>query len=428
MIKYDTEGIDYQDQFHNSEKPKVYLSTGFGGGKTYSLVMKLFKLMNINRLCAGGILSPTFKMYKRDVVPTIKTICKENGIRYKYNRSDAVWFFPDTGSMIYAFTAEDPDSIKGPNLAFFVINEVTLCSEEAFLMALGRVRLKQASLLQVAMSGTPESFNWAYEYFISNPRTDTDLIFGDARKNTHIAASFFQTLADSYDELMQAQYIEGKFVNMSGKRAVWAFNRHKHASRPVQKISGLPVWVSLDFNVNPMAATLWNPIPLGEYEGVPYGIRLRAFDELNIESSNTYEVCDALNQRLERDSHGTLIDRVTIYPDPAGRAKSTKTRNLSDFDILREQGFREIKFKPSISVRDCLNATNGIFSRNEVELDPVKCRQTIADLEQCVLKDDVFEIVKSNPKRSHWVDGTKNMIDFEFPVRRRGYMGSARNR
>ena len=28
------------------------------------------------------------------------------------------------------------------------------------------------------MSGTPEGFNWSYDYFVEDPRQDTDLIFG----------------------------------------------------------------------------------------------------------------------------------------------------------------------------------------------------------------------------------------------------------
>lgn len=428
-IQYDTKDIEYQQRFHESEKRKVYLSTGFGGGKTYSLIMKMFKLMHINRGCAGGILAPTFKMYKRDVVPTIKTICAQNSIRYKYNKSDAIWYFHDTGSMVYCFTAEDDgESIKGPNLAWFVINEVTLCSERAFMMALGRVRLKKAALLQVAMSGTPESFNWAYQYFIENPREDTDLIYGNARKNKHVAESYFDMLAESYDELMQQQYIDGRFVNMHGKRAAWAFNRQRHTAENIEKIQGLPVFVSMDFNVTPMAATLWNRIPLGFSDGRFPRALLRAFDEIKIDSSNTHEAADAIRERLEVAHDGRILDDVIVYPDPAGRATSTKSRNLSDFDILKEKGFHTLKYKLVISVRDCLNALNGILSRDEMILDSKKCRNTIADMEQCVLKDTVFEIDKKDLMRSHWLDGAKNMADYEFPVRRRGFVQQGRFR
>jgi hypothetical protein len=40
----------------------------------------------------------------------------------------------------------------------------------------------------------------------------------------------------------------------------------------------------------------------------------------------------------------------------------------------------------------------------------------IADLEQIKWKDAGFEFDKSNTKRSHWLDGMKDMIDYEYPA------------
>lgn len=420
-IKYDTSGMEHQQRFHEAMTPKVFMSSGFGGGKTHSLVMKMFQLMHLNYGCPGGILAPTYKMYKRDVVPTIRSICAENGIRYRYNKSDALWYFPDAKAYVWAFTSEDEDSIKGPNLAWFVVNEVTLCSERSVMMALARIRLKKAPQPMFAASGTPEGFNWTYDYFIAKPRKDTTLIFGDARKNKHVSDSYFAMLMESYDPLMQKQYIGGQFVNLNGKAAAWSFNRHRHVANGVKKVSGLPVLVSLDFNVTPMAATLWNHVPSGYQTGDPWGnVALRAWGEIKIESSNTYEIADAIKDRLERDEQGSIIDEVWIYPDPAGRARSTKSLNLSDFDILVQKGFKksQIKYKLSLSVKDCLNALNGAFARNQIIID-ASCTETIMDLERCVLKGNVFEIDKSDPKRTHWLDGTKNMVDYLFPIKRR---------
>lgn len=421
-ILLDTTGMPYQDTFMESKKPKVFLSSGFGGGKTYILVMKMFQLMELNRRCPGGFLSPSYKMYKRDVIPTIKDICRENRIRYDYHKSDMLWTFPDAGAHVYAFTAEDPDSIKGPNLAWFCINEVGMCSEQAFLMSIGRVRLKRANVLQIAMSGTPEGFTWTYDYFVTAPRKDTDLVFGDARLNTHVAESYFKGLEESYDPLMQEQYIKGMFVNLKGKRCAWAFNRHRHTDKHIEKIEGWPVWISMDFNVTPMSATLWNRVPLGFHTDDRWGrCMLRAFDEITIDGSNTYEMAAALRDRLPKDQQGQLLDDITIYPDPAGRSKSTKSMNLSDFDILKQHGFQNIKFKLQISVKDCLNALNGIIAKDLMVLNSDTCTNTIADLEQCVFKGNVFEIDKSNPRRTHWLDGTKNMCDYEFAIKRSSF-------
>jgi len=410
--------LPYQDSFHESRKPKVYLSTGYGGGKTYSLVMKMFQLMNENKGLAGGILCPTLKMYKKDVLTTIDDICRSHGIHPKYNKSECTWFFPETKSHVHVFHAEDDGrSIRGPNLAWAVINELTLCSRDSFLALIARVRLKEAKLPQVAMSATPEGFNWAYEYFVESQRADTDFITGDMRLNHHNAESYARMLEESYDPLMREQYIEGKFVNLVGKRCAYAFDRYKHTSPNIDKLPTYPVWVSLDFNVSPMAATLWNRVPFGiNYHGDnSFTHELRAFDEICLESSNTYELCDVLHSKLAKD------DVVTIFPDPAGVARSTKSRGHSDIDILRQAGFTDIRYKPSISVRDCLNSLNALLAKDRIVINSNKCRNMVADLEQCKFKEGSFEIDKSNLKRTHWLDGLKNLTDYEFPtVRSRG--------
>lgn len=392
--------LSFQRKFHLSKKPKVYLSGGYGCGKTYSLAMKMFQLASINEGLPGGIMAPNLKMFKRDVLPTVKGIAKENGVKILYNTQDSFFYIPDTDSYVYIFHSEDDgDSIRGPNLAFGLINEVTMCSKGAFLAFLARIRVKKAKLLQLAMSGTPEGFNWAYDYFIQEPREDTDLIFARSQDNVFVADSYFAMLKDSYDSQMQKQFLDGEFINMSGNRALWMFNRFKHVSLHAERVPDAPVWVSLDFNVNPMSATLWNVLP---------GKKLRAFDEIRLNSSDTHEMAAVIKDRV-----GT---NITIYPDPAGNSRSTKGRGVTDIGILEQAGFKDIKFKTRItSVRDCLNAANNLLDKGLVEVHP-RCKNFIADAEQCVLKSGGLEIDKSNPDRSHWLDGFKDMVDYEFPV------------
>jgi hypothetical protein len=208
-------------------------------------------------------------------------------------------------------------------------------------------------------------------------------------------------LEDSYDSNMVEAYIDGKFVNMTGNRACWAFDRFKHLDPSLIDRPNVQKWVSIDFNIQPLAATLWNRMTANEVH------LLEAYDEVCLESSNTYELAKVLKEKVPFDS--------VLYPDPAGKAGSTKS-HFSDIDILKQGGFTRIKFKTHIpSVRDALNATNNLFEKGMIKIHP-KCKNLIADLEQCTIKDQTFEIDKSNPRRTHWLDGLKNMVDYEFPA------------
>ena len=405
-----------QQAFLDCKVKFPFWTSGLGGGKTYGLMLKMFQLMNLNPGLPGGILCPTTKMYKRDVLPTIYDICLENGIRPKYNKSEMTWHFGETNSTVYVFHGEDEGrSIRGPNLAWMVINESTLLDKMTILHAVGRVRIKDAPLLQMPMSGTPEGFTFAHEQFVETPRDDVDWICSPSTDNVHVDSSYFETLKGQYDPIMLEQYLHGKFVNLMGNRAVYAFDRNLHTSIDVEKIKGLPVLVSMDFNVDPMAATLWNRVPFG-YDIArrgPLGHYIHGFDEICLRNSNTYEICKVLRSKTPK------TDSVVIYPDPAGTSRSTQSADmLSDIDILRQHGFNDIRYKPRISLKACWNSLNAAYAKNWIKLNSKRCRETIKDHEQCILKKDSFEIDKKNHMRSHWLDGTKNMIEYEFPIRR----------
>lgn len=379
---------------------------GYGSGKTYALVMKLLKLAALNRGYPGGILSPTNMMFKRDVEPTFGAILDKAEISYKYLSSKGLIRIPKLACVMYVFHSEDDGlSIRGPNLAYGGVNEITLCSEKAFKAFLARIRVKDAKLRQVAGVGTPEGFNWTYNMFVADPRKDADIYFGDMRLNPFVADEYAQMLVDSYDDIMVQQYVGGKFVNTTNGAALYKFSRQVHTGK-VERDRSRPVWVSLDFNVRPMSATLWNAYPDDK------GIKLRAFDEVCIMGSDSYELGDVLREKIGN------IETAVLFPDGIGGSqdRTSAKNNISDIEILESKGFKDIRYKTSLSVRDCLNAANAFVGKGHILLDKDNCRETIKDFEQCTLKPGTHSIDKKDLMRSHWLDGFKNMIDYEFPI------------
>ncbi len=163
-INVNADLLPYQYDFMQSGAFYNMLFGGYGSGKTYALVHKLLKLAAKNRGLPGGILVPTTKMFKRDVLPAFEEICEGAGMKMQFMKGDGYISIPALKAQMWLFHSEDDgESIRGPNLAYGGVNEITLCSEKAFKAFLARVRLKQAGLRQIAGSGTPEGFNWTYE-------------------------------------------------------------------------------------------------------------------------------------------------------------------------------------------------------------------------------------------------------------------------
>lgn len=383
----------------------LYLSGGYGSGKTFMLVVKMLQLMDANRGLPGGLLGPNTKMIKRDVIPTIKNICGDNYVQFRHNKSEGELFFPATNSTVYIFHAEDDgESIAGPNLAWGVVNEASLCSWEAFRAFVGRIRLKGAPFPQIFASGTPEEFNWVYEFFIEKAQADRRIVYANSRKNPHVASWYINMLESSYDAIARQQYVDGLYVPRTGNRFLHTFNRHRHVSDHAVRVLGAQVWAMVDFNVNPMVATIASYVPDSR-------VKIRIFDEIAIPSADTYLLADTLADRI-----GSGWKNATIFPDPAGNQRKTSAQDLiTDIQILKQKGFRDIRYKNQIVLKDTYFAANNLFDKTMVAVHP-KCKELIADFEQVKVKDGAFEMDKAKPNRTHALDGFKNMADYMFPV------------
>lgn len=390
---------------HDTVTKFLYMSGGYGSGKTYAAVMKMLQLMDINPGIPGGLLAPNNKMLKRDVLPTLRQICGDNGIQFRHLKADGELHFPATGSIVYIYHAEDDGaSIAGSNLGWGVVNEASLCSWNAIKAFMARMRLRRVLHPQLFMSGTPEEFNWVYEFFIETQKADRKIVYASSRENKYTASWYVQMLEDSYDEISKQQYVDGLFIPRTGNRFAHSFNRHKHVTDFATRVLGTPTWVMLDFNVNPMVATLASYVPESR-------VKLRVFDEIAISGADTYLLSNTLKDRIGASWRSSII-----FPDPAGKARKTSAKDLiSDIGILQEAGFSDIRYKSQLSVKDCYFAANNLLDKSMVAVHP-KCKELIADFEQVKLKDGAFEMEKANPKRTHALDGFKNMADYMFPA------------
>jgi hypothetical protein len=417
LIKYDPSPT--QERFHTSSAFKVLMLGGKGSGKTFSLVNKAIQLAGVNTGIDGGMLCPTLKMFRRDVYPTFQKVAKANNLPVTFNKSDYEFYFPLTDNKIYVYHSEDDgESIAGANLGWGVVNEVTLCTYLAYAEFMSRIRVAAAKMPQVAMSGTPEDLVWVNEEFFEKKHADLEMMFIRTDENTHNGPWYLQTLEETYDAQRLKAYRDGEMVLFNGRPAAWSFSRAKHASQ-VMVFDPVQVWVSLDFNVSPLAATIWYIPPVG----MPF--RMYARRSICIrDNATTAQFCTVLWENLhelglaERDDTGRwrALKPVAIYPDPAGKSRSTKS-HLSDIQILEEGGFPDIRYKKKItSVKDCLNAMNNLFDKGHILINPHETKELLTDLERVKIKEEIFELDKSDPKKTHWLDGLKDMCDYEFPV------------
>lgn len=206
-------------------------------------------------------------------------------------------------------------------------------------------------------------------------------------------------LADGIDNFNCAS-----FESMSG-RVYYAFDRKQHVA-DVEFNPKLPIWVGMDFNIDPMSTVIFQPQPNGQ---------IWAVDEIVQVASNTDDICTELEKRYYK-----YQNQVTVYPDPAGSARQ-HARGESDLDIIREHGFKRIKVKRAHSaVADRINAVNRVLrtASGDVRLfiNP-KCKHLIESFEQTLYIAGTRDVDKALGVE-HSADAAGYCIEIEFPLRK----------
>nr|DAM63275.1 MAG TPA: Large subunit terminase [Caudoviricetes sp.] len=214
------------------------------------------------------------------------------------------------------------------------------------------------------------------------------------------------------DEKSFRQEFLGSFESMSG-RVYYAFDRKNNVA-DVEFNPRLPIWVGMDFNIDPMSTVIFQPQANGQ---------LWAVDEIVQVSSNTDDICTELEKRYYK-----YQDRVIIYPDPAGSARQ-HARGESDLDIMREHGFKRIKVKRAHSaVADRVNAVNRMLrsasGESRLFINP-KCKHLIESFEQTLYIAGSRDVDKSLGVE-HSADAAGYCIELEFPLRKFTPIGFSR--
>lgn len=391
----------HQKEFLNDRTSKLlHLSTGFGGGKTFALCYKLLELSYLNKGMHGGLVVPDFKDFKRDILPEMEQILDANGIKHRFHGSEHWFQFPWSSGRLYVASGEK--KLRGPNWAYAGINEVTLIPLIRYKEVIGRVRVKEAKFPQIASVGTPEGFaSEYYEYFIENPPPNLRMLYGSTDDNAeNLHGDYLENLENAYDSRMIDAYRRGLWINMSGNRFYYSYDPAKNDDANIKANDQAMFCVAMDFNVDPFCASVWQTD----------GHNLYAIDEIKLAGGEGYDTKKMITALMAR---GYTPQTAVIYPDPAGRARSTK--GAPDITVLRQAGYRvEVKtVAPSFRKRQ-LNVNN-LLDKGRIKINPFKCKSLKKDF-MAVEQDVVtLEKKKDNPALTHFSDGVDYMCDIMFP-------------
>ena len=173
--------------------------------------------------------SPSYKMARRTIIPTLKDILGRAGLTFTHNKSENEIRIMNWNGVIWIGSGDDPHSLLGQSLAAVGIDEPFIQSKEVFDVALSRVRHPDAKQREIFLTGTPESLNWGYDLIANQEQSyDVGVAFASTLENNYLPEQYKESLVSGYTDEMVDAYIHGKFVNLQEGRVYKEFSRDVH--------------------------------------------------------------------------------------------------------------------------------------------------------------------------------------------------------
>lgn len=398
---------------------------GYGSGKTFIGAKRAISLAILNKGQPHFWVSPSYKIAKRTVVPTLIELLEgkksqDDGFKYEYNKSDGEFKINHRGrkGIIWLGSGEEPDSLKGPNIGSATIDEPFIQDREVFNQMLARVRAPKAIHREIGLLGTPEQLNWGYDICEGDEkeRFDIGVMHVATEENKALPQQYLDTLTRGYTKKMQEAFLQGQFVNLSKGSIYYGFSKERNVMELDDP--GHELEVGMDFNVDPMAAVVyWR-----------HAQHVHIVTEIEIENADTEYMCAILSQdNRHNDSREFLRGQIrnfldkdkqqrihTVYPDASGRSRHTSASGgASDFSIIRDR-FQLISKAANPKIRDRENSVNG-------KLNPAKGKPTLTIDPRCkkviqYMLSYTHELRLKQKQMSHLLDALGYPIAYLYPV------------
>jgi len=406
-----------QRQWWDLTNPIRLFVGGYGSGKTFQLAKRMLHVSLVNGsemyrnskrnrewwkdyvprgvAVPSAIVSPTYAMARETVLLTLEQLAtgmeqwcrywsrpnsgvepRAFGYQVKKTAPYEVKVYYKRGSRpprmgrILIYSGENPEKLKGPNLGCAGIDEPFIQDLEVFEQMNVRCRHPKARIREVNLTGTPEQLNWGYDLAEGDlaDKYDVGIVQASTLENQALSRGYVNRLLAALDPKVAQAYIHGLFVNLSTGLVYYAFDRSENVVElPMPEHAELGV--GMDFNVNPMAATVFWVVKSGADRHIHY------FDEIELPNSDTLSMVGTLNDLYGREGlvrphcaeraddfvriHRPLRD---AYPDSNVGRSTVAPAGRTDYDYIQEGGMvvhRSASGNPPL--RDRFNSVNGML-------------------------------------------------------------------
>jgi Terminase large subunit, T4likevirus-type, N-terminal len=427
-IRYLIRAFPSQRRFYETTAKYSGFSGPVGSGKTVALVNKALQMAVENPGCLGLLGAPTIPMLQSVTIRTMLETLEMRHVPFTFHSQASKLFLPRSRSTIVFRPLEFFDRLRGLNLAWFGIDELTYCREGAWQVLQQRIRDPKARKLGGFAVWTPKGFDWVYDRFIS-PATRLEgheAIIAGSRENVAVLRNnpgYYEDLKASYDDRFYRQEAEGEYLNIFSGRVYYSYEGERNDAPLEFNLYQRLNW-ALDFNIDPMSSVLLQDL----------GGNIQVLDEISLRGASINDMCARFIERVTplmakwRDTNGQRPFEVGVYGDAAANSGNIQTKR-SDYQAIREY-FRSI---PEIKLVWCENTSNPpvkdrVASVNRMLCDAMGRVRLFVDPRCTELRSDFLKVSwkrgaegfdldkKSNSLRTHMSDALGYFIYRDYKL------------
>jgi hypothetical protein len=370
------------------------------GGKTYWLLLTLTSLCLEYPRSRWVIIRKSLPDLKRTTFPSFASILSDGISDYvlSWNRDTQVVQFINGSELMFMAESFDEDKdlnrFKGLEVNGAGLDEVNELQEQTFYKVQERIgswNKAEGRPPIVCLATCNPANNWVKSIIYERYKEGTlpskwTFIPSKITDNPHIPAEYLESLKE-LPPVQYARFVEGDWDVMDdvANPFLYEWKDEQHIDDSVQLNSNLPVYVSVDFNINPLCALVIQH----------HGRGAVVVDEIKIEKGSIEAFCDAVL------ALGIPMGLIRITGDAMGKGGTVQQRdNSSAYTMIK----RRLQLSDSQflipanpthynSRIDC----NAALRRLDIKVNSKRCKGFVFDAKQ-VQCDANGSIIKSNRK------------------------------
>jgi len=413
------------DAINDQTAERIFWVTGgLGSGKTTGAAMWFVDrwLLNRNSRFSWGV-APTYTKVEQIIIPAVVQVLHDvYGLRERVHYSltrTPFWKLVLRGYQheLHFLSGDRPELFVGSNIASWWITEPGLQSREVYEKCQTRLRCPRAVVRQGMGEGTPEGINWYADMAdipgIGYSRVDGERNFRrfivETTMNRHLTPSpevYAKTkIRDvyAYDPNKVQSYEKGLFTKFTKGSAYWEFVESRNVTASFQKTTSLPVMLTFDFNVAPLAWVAMQEFKTQKNAFSPREHKVVALAESSGESRGLMDAVAEFAAEFSPSEFGHTP--IYVFGDASGHARNYHASG-SDYasvqHYLNALGFYNVQImaaKSNPQIKHRLEKTAALMAYEKFAVD-VKCKRLIQSFVKTALREGTFQIEK--PRGEDW--------------------------